>query len=91
MWSTRIGRSGKITQWVANLGGSTFRLYHMVRCALNMMYLSWLPCTGTAHLVFHSTGHHYTWSKVFTYIHNIIIGKLWIDQVSSFKDHVIAL
>ncbi|XP_065893633.1 oxysterol-binding protein 1-like [Dysidea avara] len=42
-------------------------------------YLLIIPY-GTAHLVFHKTGNHYTWSKVLTYIHNIIIGKLWIDQ-----------
>ena len=32
--------------------------------------------------IFHATGHHYTWKKVTTTVHNIIVGKLWIDQVS---------
>ena len=26
-------------------------------------------------------GSHYTWTKVVTTIHNIIIGNMWIDQV----------
>lgn len=36
---------------------------------------------GCCHLVVHSTKSHYTWTKVVTTIHNIIVGKLWIDQV----------
>ena len=36
---------------------------------------------GNTHIVFHRSGNHYTWNKVVTTIHNIIIGKLWIDQV----------
>lgn len=35
---------------------------------------------GTIHCIFHATGHHYTWKKVTTTVHNIIVGKLWIDQ-----------
>ena len=34
---------------------------------------------GIAHLEF-SNGNHYTWRKVKTVVHNIVIGKLWIDQ-----------
>jgi hypothetical protein len=26
------------------------------------------------------TGTHYTWRKVTTTVHNIIVGKLWVDQ-----------
>jgi len=26
------------------------------------------------------TGNHYTWRKVRTTVHNIIVGKLWVDQ-----------
>lgn len=37
---------------------------------------------GSIHCIFHATGHHYTWKKVTTTVHNIIVGKLWIDQVS---------
>lgn len=40
-----------------------------------------LPSSGTIHCVFHSSGNHYTWKKVTTTVHNIIVGKLWIDQV----------
>lgn len=43
-----------------------------------------LLCTkGNIHLQFHSNGNHYVWSKVTSTVHNIIVGKLWIDQVSS--------
>ncbi|KAJ8286763.1 hypothetical protein GJAV_G00043020 [Gymnothorax javanicus] len=35
---------------------------------------------GTIHLQFHASGNHYTWSKVTSTVHNIILGKLWIDQ-----------
>lgn len=37
---------------------------------------------GSIHCTFHASGHHYTWKKVTTTVHNIIVGKLWIDQVS---------
>lgn len=26
------------------------------------------------------SGNHYTWRKVTTTVHNIIVGKLWVDQ-----------
>ncbi|PSN47433.1 Oxysterol-binding protein 1 [Blattella germanica] len=42
-------------------------------------YLQVIPL-GTAHLEFISTGNHYTWRKVTTTVHNIIVGKLWVDQ-----------
>lgn len=42
-------------------------------------YLQIIPL-GVAHLHFHSTGNHYTWRKVTTTVHNIIVGRLWIDQ-----------
>jgi hypothetical protein len=35
---------------------------------------------GISHLVFPKTGNHYTWRKVKTVVHNIVLGKLWIDQ-----------
>ncbi|EOB00986.1 Oxysterol-binding protein 1, partial [Anas platyrhynchos] len=38
------------------------------------------PSAGTIHCVFHASGNHYTWKKVTTTVHNIIVGKLWIDQ-----------
>lgn len=42
-------------------------------------YLSIMPL-GAIHLVFHSSGNHYVWRKVTSTVHNIIVGKLWIDQ-----------
>ncbi|CAF99294.1 unnamed protein product, partial [Tetraodon nigroviridis] len=42
-------------------------------------YISVMPF-GNIHLLFHSSGNHYTWSKVTSTVHNIIVGKLWIDQ-----------
>lgn len=41
-------------------------------------YLQVIPL-GIAHLEFDS-GNHYTWRKVTTTVHNIIVGKLWVDQ-----------
>ena len=35
---------------------------------------------GTAHLKFHASGNHYTWQKVTTTVHNIILGTIWVDQ-----------
>jgi len=35
---------------------------------------------GITHLEFKKSGNHYTWRKVKTVVHNIVIGKLWIDQ-----------
>ncbi|XP_075218829.1 oxysterol binding protein isoform X2 [Lycorma delicatula] len=42
-------------------------------------YLQVTPL-GTAHLIFNKSGNHYTWRKVTTTVHNIIVGKLWVDQ-----------
>ncbi|XP_011333260.1 oxysterol-binding protein 1 isoform X2 [Ooceraea biroi] len=42
-------------------------------------YLQVIPL-GTAHLEFDSGKQHYTWRKVTTTVHNIIVGKLWVDQ-----------
>ncbi|XP_066272526.1 oxysterol-binding protein 1-like isoform X3 [Branchiostoma lanceolatum] len=42
-------------------------------------YLNIIP-QGIAHLKFTATGNHYTWRKVTSIVHNIIVGKLWIDQ-----------
>jgi hypothetical protein len=43
-------------------------------------YLQIIPL-GTAHLEFKKTGYHYTWRKIVTFVRNIIVGKLWIDNV----------
>ncbi|KAG8456205.1 hypothetical protein GDO86_002121 [Hymenochirus boettgeri] len=42
-------------------------------------YLSIMPL-GEIHLEFQSSGNHYVWRKVTSTVHNIIVGKLWIDQ-----------
>ncbi|XP_020896123.1 oxysterol-binding protein 2 isoform X2 [Exaiptasia diaphana] len=42
-------------------------------------YLQIIP-QGVAHLKFIKSGNHYTWRKVTTTVHNIIVGRLWIDQ-----------
>ncbi|XP_046901137.1 oxysterol-binding protein 2 [Hypomesus transpacificus] len=42
-------------------------------------YISVMPL-GSIHLQFHSSGNHYVWSKITSTVHNIIVGKLWIDQ-----------
>ncbi|XP_023660106.1 oxysterol-binding protein 2 isoform X2 [Paramormyrops kingsleyae] len=42
-------------------------------------YLSIMPL-GAIHLQFHASGNHYVWHKVTSTVHNIIVGKLWIDQ-----------
>ena len=44
---------------------------------------------GLAHLKFTESGNHYTWRKVTTIVHNIVVGKLWVDQVGDMviKNH----
>jgi len=37
-------------------------------------------CAGIAHLLFSRGGGHYTWRKVSTTVHNIIVGRLWVDN-----------
>ncbi|XP_036372739.1 oxysterol-binding protein 1 isoform X2 [Megalops cyprinoides] len=42
-------------------------------------YLSIMPL-GSIHCIFEKSNNHYSWKKVTTTVHNIIVGKLWIDQ-----------
>ncbi|CAH0548933.1 unnamed protein product [Brassicogethes aeneus] len=42
-------------------------------------YLQIIPL-GMAHLEFTNTGNKFSWRKVTTTVHNIIVGKLWVDQ-----------
>ncbi|KAI6241592.1 Oxysterol-binding protein [Aphelenchoides fujianensis] len=42
-------------------------------------YLSVTP-TGYTHVMFKNSGNHYTYKKITTTVHNIIVGKLWIDN-----------
>lgn len=47
-----------------------------------------LCLSGTIHAIFEKSNNHYTWKKVTTTVHNIIVGKLWIDQVRYESDVV---
>ncbi|XP_023338515.1 oxysterol-binding protein 1 [Eurytemora carolleeae] len=35
---------------------------------------------GSIHLVFKGSNHHYTWERLHTVIHNVLFGKLWIEN-----------
>lgn len=35
---------------------------------------------GVCHVRLKSTGHHYSWRKITTCVHNIIVGKLYVDH-----------
>ncbi|XP_020648004.3 oxysterol-binding protein 1 [Pogona vitticeps] len=59
--------------------GWTLRQEIKITSKFRGKYLSIMPL-GTIHCIFHTTGNHYTWKKVTTTVHNIIVGKLWIDQ-----------
>lgn len=36
--------------------------------------------TGMCHVKFKANGHHFTWQKPITTIHNILVGSLYVDQ-----------
>uniref|UniRef100_A0A7N9AZP6 Oxysterol-binding protein n=1 Tax=Mastacembelus armatus TaxID=205130 RepID=A0A7N9AZP6_9TELE len=59
--------------------GWTLRQEITVASKFRGKYLSIMPL-GTIHAVFEKSNNHYTWKKVTTTVHNIIVGKLWIDQ-----------
>uniref|UniRef100_A0A8C6NH27 Oxysterol-binding protein n=1 Tax=Nothobranchius furzeri TaxID=105023 RepID=A0A8C6NH27_NOTFU len=59
--------------------GWTLRQEITVASKFRGKYLSIMPL-GTIHAVFAKSNNHYTWKKVTTTVHNIIVGKLWIDQ-----------
>lgn len=42
-------------------------------------YLQVIPL-GNAYVEFNKSGNRYGWRKVTTTIHNIIVGKLWVDH-----------
>ncbi|XP_055598149.1 oxysterol-binding protein 1 isoform X2 [Uranotaenia lowii] len=42
-------------------------------------YIQIVPL-GYAHVEFPATGNKFTWRKVTTTVHNIIVGKLWVDN-----------
>ncbi|XP_043939993.1 oxysterol-binding protein 1 [Protopterus annectens] len=59
--------------------GWTLRQEIAIASKFRGKYLSIMPL-GSIHCIFHSSGNHYSWKKVTTTVHNIIVGKLWIDQ-----------
>ncbi|XP_052713315.1 oxysterol-binding protein 1-like isoform X2 [Crassostrea angulata] len=61
--------------------GRDWELYQEVAISSKFRgrYLQIIP-QGIAHLVFKKSGNHYTWRKVTTTVHNIIVGKLWVDN-----------
>ena len=49
-------------------------------------YLQIIP-QGCAHLIFHRTGNHYFYKRgVISTVHNIIVGRLYVDQVRRGED-----
>ncbi|XP_067834701.1 oxysterol-binding protein 1-like [Heptranchias perlo] len=59
--------------------GWTLRQEIAIASKFRGKYLSIMPL-GSIHCTFLQSGNHYTWKKVTTTVHNIIVGKLWIDQ-----------
>ena len=57
---------------------------HALRFWRWLSQASYIQCfpIGCIHLVFHRSACHYTWNKLVVTIHNIIVGKLWVDNVS---------
>lgn len=64
----------------------TFWQEYTVTSKFRGKYLVCYPL-GCCHLVMHASKSHYTWVKVVSTIHNIIVGKLWIDQSGELKLH----
>uniref|UniRef100_A0A1A8H9F7 Oxysterol-binding protein n=1 Tax=Nothobranchius korthausae TaxID=1143690 RepID=A0A1A8H9F7_9TELE len=64
---------------VASQRGWTLWQHITIDSKFRGKYISVMPF-GNIHLQFHSNGNHYVWSKVTSTVHNIIVGKLWIDQ-----------
>uniref|UniRef100_A0A3B1ITX5 Oxysterol-binding protein n=1 Tax=Astyanax mexicanus TaxID=7994 RepID=A0A3B1ITX5_ASTMX len=59
--------------------GWTLRQEITVASKFRGKYLSIMPL-GSIHCIFDKSNNHYSWKKVTTTVHNIIVGKLWIDQ-----------
>lgn len=53
----------------------TFLPNNVAKC--QALFLS----SGSIQCLFDKSNNHYSWKKVTTTVHNIIVGKLWIDQV----------
>ncbi|XP_077574822.1 oxysterol-binding protein 1-like [Stigmatopora nigra] len=59
--------------------GWTLRQEIVLASKFRGKYLSIIPL-GSIQCIFEKSGNHYSWKKVTTTVHNIIVGKLWIDQ-----------
>ncbi|XP_057699474.1 oxysterol-binding protein 1-like isoform X4 [Corythoichthys intestinalis] len=59
--------------------GWTLRQEIVLASKFRGKYLSIIPL-GSIQCMFNKSGNHYSWKKVTTTVHNIIVGKLWIDQ-----------
>lgn len=68
----------------------TFWQEYTVASKFRGKYLAVYPI-GCCHLVFHRTKSHYTWGKAVTTVHNIIVGRLWIDLVCIHTHYVLIL
>jgi len=53
---------------------------HCLTVEQNAVKFVVMHCPGIAHLLFSRGGGHYTWRKVATTVHNIIVGRLWVDN-----------
>eukprot|EP01137_Pigoraptor_chileana_P015374 Opistho-2@71204 len=40
---------------------------------------------GTLHLILKGRNEHYTWTKNTTCVHNIIVGKIWLDHTANLR------
>lgn len=58
----------------------TFWQEYTVASKFRGQYLVVYPL-GSCHLVMHKSKSYYTWVKVTTTVHNIIVGSFWVDQV----------
>eukprot|EP00049_Salpingoeca_infusionum_P026955 m.29196 g.29196 ORF g.29196 m.29196 type:complete len:780 (-) comp9142_c0_seq2:287-2626(-) len=47
-------------------------------------YLQMIP-TGASHIILKASGDHYSWRKCPTTVHNIIVGKLWLEHHGTFE------
>ncbi len=59
-----------------------WHLYHefSMSSKFRLNYLQVIP-TCTTHLVFKNSGSHYTWNKVNTFVRNLVVGKIWVENI----------
>lgn len=91
----RAGRSDRKSPWPASLEENIYQSFLWVRsdnkpflplkqifCDHVLIHRD-LSCLspGPIQCMFEKSNNHYSWKKVTTTVHNIIVGKLWIDQV----------